>query len=223
MLVKSTIISYLYHMGMPYNFISIPDKVFNLWKRGVDYTVSKQNTFNFILFILLIVIGFPLCMIITTPILLLAGIEHLFYTIMDYLDERVGHDNPLVHFMATCGIMIMLVPTLTFFGPAIIWDKIKKYRLKKREERTRLTLQQINNDIRHWCAPPHFNIKRVEDFKPKHTLKAHTFIEKPISFAAGYYNISIGSNNIASGYYSEGGMTTGYFNNNGQPNRIRYE
>ncbi len=220
MLVKSTIISYLYHMEMPYNFISIPDKVFNLWNRGMTYTASKKNIPNFILFSILLCVALPICVAIVTPILLLAGIEHLFYTIMDYLDERIGHDNPLVHFMTVFGIMIMLVPTLTFVGPSLIYHSIKKHRVKKREERTRLTLEQINNDIRHWCAPPHFNIKRVEDFKPKHRLKAHTFIEKPISFAAGYYNISIGSNNRVSGYYSGGGE---YFNNNGQPNRIRYE
>jgi predicted PurR-regulated permease PerM len=199
-------------MEMPYNFISIPDKAFNLWKRGLDYTVDNHS---FILFILLLFVGFPLCMIITTPILLLAGIEYLLYTIMDYLDERIGHDNPLVHFMTVFGIMIMLVPTLTFVGPSLIWHNIKKHRVKKREERTRLTLEQINNDIQQW-----YTIKRVEDFKPKHRLKAHTFIEKPISFAAGYHSIAIGSNNTTTGYYSGGGE---YFNNNGQPNRIRYE
>ena len=134
---------------------------------------------------------------------------------MDYLDERIGHDNPLVHFMTVFGIMIMLVPTLTFVGPSLIWHNIKKHRVKKREERTRLTLEQINNDIQQW-----YTIKRVEDFKPKHRLKAHTFIEKPISFAAGYHSIAIGSNNTTTGYYSGGGE---YFNNNGQPNRIRYE
>lgn len=210
-------------MEMPYNFISIPDKVFNLWTRGMNYTVDKINVLNFILFSLLIVVGFPLCMIITTPILLLAGIEHLFYTIMDYLDERIGHDNPLVHFMTVFGIMIMLVPTLTFVGPSLIWHNIKKYRVKKREERTRLTLEQINNDIRHWCAPPHFNIKRVEDFKPKHRLKAHTFIEKRkerfISISPGVY---IQDNMFtASGYNS---IVIGYENTyTQQPNRIRYE
>jgi len=214
MLVKSTIISYLYHMEMPYNFISIPDKVFNLWNRGMNYTVDKISLFNFILFCLLIVVALPICVAIVTPILLLAGIEHLFYTIMDYLDERIGHDNPLVHFMTVFGIMIMLVPTLTFVGPSLIWHNIKKHRVKKREERTRLTLEQINNDIQQW-----YTIKRVEDFKPKHRLKAHTFIEKPISFAAGYHSIAIGSNNTTTGYYSGGE----YFNNNGQPNRIRYE
>ena len=208
-------------MEMPYNFISIPDKVFNLWTRGMNYTVDKINVLNFILFCLLIVVGFPLCMIITTPILLLAGIEHLFYTIMDYLDERIGHDNPLVHFMTVFGIMIMLVPTLTFVGPSLIYHSIKKYRVKKREERTRLTLEQINNDIRHWCATPHFNIKRVEDFKPKHKLKAHTFIEKrkerfisPGVYIEDNMYTASGYNSIAIGY--ENTYTQ-------QPNRIRYE
>jgi hypothetical protein len=208
-------------MEMPYNFISIPDKVFNLWKRGMDYTVDKISLFNFILFCLLMV-AVPICVAIVTPILLLAGIEHLFYTIMDYLDERIGHDNPLVHFMTVFGIMIMLVPTLTFVGPSLIWHNIKKYRVKKREERTRLTLEQINNDIQQW-----YTIKRVEDFKPKHRLKAHTFnkkrkerfispgvyIEGNMSTASGYNSIAIGHNNTVAGYY----------NNNGQPNRIRYE
>ena len=140
---------------------------------------------------------------------------------MDYLDERIGHDNPLVHFMTVFGIMIMLVPTLTFVGPSLIYHSIKKYRVKKREERTRLTLEQINNDIRHWCAPPHFNIKRVEDFKPKHKLKAHTFIEKrkerfisPGVYIEGNMYTASGYNSIAIGY--ENTYTQ-------QPNRIRYE
>lgn len=202
-------------MEMPYNFISIPDKVFNLWKRGMDYTVDKINLFNFILFCLLMV-AVPICVAIVTPIILLAGVEHLFYTIMDYLDDKVGHDNPLVHFMATCGIMLMIVPTLTFFGPGLIWNKIKKHRVKKREERTRLTLEQINNDIQQW-----YTIKRVEDFKPKHTLKAHTFnkkrkerfispgvyIQDNMFTASGYNSIAIGHENT----YTQ------------QPNRIRYE
>ncbi len=232
MLVSSTIISYLYHMEMPYNFISIPDKAFNLWTRGMNYTVDKISLFNFILFCLLIVVGFPLCMIITTPILLLAGIEHLFYTIMDYLDERIGHDNPLVHFMATCGIMIMIVPTLTFFGPGLIWHNIKKHREKKesalnREMREMERIRCNNMEMERLQRTRCNTRSRVEDFKPKHRLKAHTFnkkhkelfispgvyIQDNMFTASGYNSIAIGHNNTVAGYY----------NNNGQPNRIRYE
>ncbi len=209
-------------MEMPYNFISIPDKVFNLWTRGMNYTVDKINVLNFILFCLLIVVGFPLCMIITTPILLLAGIEHLLFSTIDYLSEGIDNNKGKVKgYLAATASIIMMPPVLTFFGPALIWDKVKKYRVKKREERTRLTLEQINNDIRHWCAPPHFNIKRVEDFKPKHKLKAHTFIEKrkerfisPGVYIEGNMYTASGYNSIAIGY--ENTYTQ-------QPNRIRYE
>ena len=220
MLVYNIINEYLCNMEMPYNFLGLIDKLYTLFKNALDYSADKYNILGFLLFVLLIVAGFPLVGVITAPLWVLGAIEHLFFTIMDYLDE-VGDENKFKSFMAYTGIIMMIIPTLTFFGPGLIWNKIKKHRVKKREERTRLTLEQINNEIRHWCAPPHFNIKRVEDFKPKHRLKAHTFIEKRKErfISPGVY---IQDNMFtASGYNS---IAIGYENTyTQQPNRIRYE
>jgi hypothetical protein len=211
-------------MEMPYNFISIPDKAFNLWKRGLDYTVDNHN---FILFTLLLVVGFPLCMIITTPILLLAGIEHLLYTIMDYLDE-VGDENKFKSYMSYTGIIIMLVPTLIFFGPGLIYHSIKKHMEKKESALNRemeMTIERIRCNNREMERLQRYTRRnRVEDFKPKKYLVPHNFrkgkviipgvyIEGNMSTASGYNSIAIGHNNTVAGYY----------NNNGQPNRIRYE
>ena len=61
---------------------------------------------------------------------------------------------------------------------------------------------------------------RVEDFKPKKYLRPHNF------------NKESKARFISPGVYIEGNMSTtsgynsiaiGYYNNNGQPNRIRYE
>jgi hypothetical protein len=211
-------------MEMPYNFISIPDKVFNLWKRGLDYTVDNHS---FILFILLLFVGFPLCMIITTPILLLAGIEHLLYTIMDYLDE-VGDENKFKSYMSYTGIIIMLVPTLIFFGPGLIYHSIKKHMEKKESALNRemeMTIERIRCNNREMERLQRYTRRnRVEDFKPKKYLVPHNFrkgkviipgvyIEGNMSTTSGYNSIVIGHNNTVAGYY----------NNNGQPNRIRYE
>ena len=227
-------------MEMPYNLISIPDKAFNLWKRGLDYTVDNHN---FILFILLLFVGFPLCMIITTPILLLAGIEYFLYTIMDYLDE-VGDENKFKSYMSYTGIIIMIVPTLIFFGPGLIYHSIKKHREKKESALNRemeMTIERIRCNNREMERLQRYTRRnRVEDFKPKKYLRPHNFnkerkarfispgvyiegnmstaipgvyIEGNMSTTSGYNSIAIGHNNTVAGYY----------NNNGQPNRIRYE
>jgi hypothetical protein len=212
-------------MEMPYNFISIPDKAFNLWNRGRSYTVDKISLFNFILFCLLM-LAVPICVVIVTPILLLAGIEHLLYTIMDYLDE-VGDENKFKSYMSYTGIIIMLVPTLTFFGPVIIWNRIKEHREKKesalnREMETMERIRCYNREMER--LQRHTRRNRVEDFKPKKYLVPHNFrkgkviipgvyIEGNMSTTSGYNSIAIGHNNTVAGYY----------NNNGQPNRIRYE
>jgi hypothetical protein len=213
-------------MEMPYNFISIPDKVFNLWKRGRDYTVDKISLFNFILFCLLM-LAVPICVVIVTPIILLAGVEHLLYTIMDYLDE-VGDENKFKSYMSYTGIIIMLVPTLIFFGPGLIYHSIKKHREKKESALNRemeMTIERIRCNNREMERLQRYTRRnRVEDFKPKKYLVPHNFrkgkviipgvyIEGNMSTTSGYNSIAIGHNNTVAGYY----------NNNGQPNRIRYE
>jgi hypothetical protein len=198
-------------MEMPYNFISIPDKAFNLWKRGRDYTVDKISLFNFILFTLLHVVGFPLCMIITTPILLLAGVEYFLYTIMDYLDylDEVGDENKFKSYMSYTGIMIMLVPTLIFFGPGLIYHSIKKHREKKESTLNRgmETIERIRCNNREMERLQRYTRRnRVEDFKPKKYLVPHNFrkgkviipgvyIEGNMSTTSGYNSIAIGHNN----------------------------
>lgn len=212
-------------MEMPYNFISIPDKVFNLWNRGTDYTVDKISLFNFILFCLLM-LAVPICVVIVTPIILLAGVEHLLYTIMDYLDE-VGDENKFKSYMSYTGIIIMLVPTLIFFGPGLIYHSIKKHREKKESalNREMETIERIRCNNREMERLQRYTRRnRVEDFKPKKYLVPHNFrkgkviipgvyIEGNMSTTSGYNSIAIGHNNTVAGY----------FNNNGQPNRIRYE
>jgi hypothetical protein len=163
-------------MEMPYNFISIPDKAFNLWKRGMDYTVDKISLFNFILFCLLM-LAVPICVVIVTPIILLAGVEYFLYTIMDYLDE-VGDENKFKSYMSYTGIMIMLVPTLIFFGPGLIYHSIKKHREKKESALNRgmETIERIrcnNREIERLQRYTRRN--RVEDFKPKKYLRPHNF------------------------------------------------
>ena len=227
-------------MEMPYNFISIPDKAFNLWKRGRDYTVDKISLFNFILFCLLM-LAVPICVVIVTPIILLAGVEYFLYTIMDYLDE-VGDENKFKSYMSYTGIMIMIVPTLIFFGPGLIYHSIKKHREKKESALNRememtapyamlinremeMTIERIRCNNREMERLQRYTRRnRVEDFKPKKYLVPHNFrkgkviipgvyIEGNMSTTSGYNSIAIGYNNTVAGYY----------NNNGQPNRIRYE
>jgi hypothetical protein len=205
-------------MEMPYNFISIPDKVFNLWKRGLDYTVDNHS---FILFILLLFVGFPLCMIITTPILLLAGIEHLLYTIMDYLDE-VGDENKFKSYMSYTGIIIMLVPTLIFFGPGLIYHSIKKHMEKKESALNRemeMTIERIRCYNREMERLQRYTRRnRVEDFKPKKYLVPHNFRKGKVIIPGVYIE---GNMSTTSGYNS---IAIGYENTYiQQPNRIRYE
>ena len=207
MLVYNIINPYLYNMEMPYNLISIPDKVFNLWKRGLDYTVGSQSVHGFILFILLIVIGFPMCMIITTPILLLAGIEHLLYHIMEFLDE-VGDENKFKSFMSYTGIIMMIIPTLIFFGPGLIWHTIKERREKKETlNRERDRLERVQCDVQHIQRLQTIIRSREKDFKPKKCLVPHNFkkgkviipgvyVEGNMSTAVGYNSTAVGYNNV---------------------------
>ena len=125
---------------------------------------------------------------------------------MDYLDE-VGDENKFKSYMSYTGIMIMLVPTLIFFGPGLIYHSIKKHMEKKESALNRemeMTIERIRCNNREMERLQRYTRRnRVEDFKPKKYLVPHAFIEKPFIidyFASGYNNT-----------YTQ------------QPNHIRYE
>jgi hypothetical protein len=196
-------------MEMPYNFISIPDKAFNLWKRGRDYTVDKISLFNFILFCLLM-LAVPICVVIVTPIILLAGVEHFLFSTIDYLSKGIDNNKGKIKgYLAATTSIIMMPPVLTFFGPVIIWNRIKEHREKKESALNRgmETIERIRCNNREMERLQRYTRRnRVEDFKPKKYLVPHNFrkgkviipgvyIEGNMSTTSGYNSIAIGHNN----------------------------
>ena len=140
---------------------------------------------------------------------------------VEHHPDKGGDENKFKSYMSYTGIMIMLVPTLIFFGPGLIYHSIKKHREKKESALNRemgMTIERIrcyNRDMERLQRYTRRN--RVEDFKPKKYLVPHNFRKGKVIIPGVYIE---GNMSTTSGYNS---IAIGHNNNNGQPNRIRYE
>jgi hypothetical protein len=179
-------------MDLPYNFFGIVSKMFDLWHRWSDRCVDNKNI---ILFTLLMLIGNPLFFGIATPILLTLGvIEWMLYNIFDFVEER-SDENMIAMF----GVFILFIPILIFFGPGMIWTKIKDGREEQEEKHRRFIIHHIDEEIER--IGRRLSIEE-KDFIPIKHITRHKFNQKeePTNIRdgiiGGYYSIAIGMNNV---------------------------
>jgi len=191
-----------------YNWMGWIHKVYDIYDKINEWTVTPTSPPKFAIFTLNITVGSILLGLLTGLMLIPQTIEWIMKNLMDEVNKLGNNkDKGIKHNIKEFTYIMMALFVLLPY--TITWG-LPKLIMEKREEKMADTLEVDTLEVDNPNLVPVGNVEILwpyapKDFNFKKKLKPHRMVEPIEPQSRGNYSIAFGSNSIARGYHTTGG------------------